>query len=179
MGGVMPAVPGVEAGGEIDGHGSVDGVAEAALPLLLLKGLEEHDPARVEGFDEVERPLDGGGGVVEGGPGLFVVGLDGRPVLGKGEFDAEEGVHVGVGDVVDELANGPTAVAVGGSKLIVAEVLNGVAEVGGQVGKDADGGKADLMRDGLRALEFSDGVPGIEQFGRHWELLCGVKRKVA
>jgi len=167
VGGVMTAVPGVEAGGEIDGHGSIDGVTEAALPLLLLEGLEEHDPASVEGFDEVKGPLGGGGGVVEGGPGLFVVGLDGGPVLGEGELNAEECVHVGVGDVVDELADGPTAVAVGGSELAVAEVLNGVAEMRRQVGKDADGGEAIVDRDGFGALEFSDGVPGVEQLGRH------------
>ncbi len=98
-------------------------MAEAALPLVVGEGLEEHDPAGVEGFDELERPLDGGGGVVQRGPGLLVVGLDGGPVLGEGEANADEGVHVAVGDVVDELADGPAAFAVGGVELGVVRPL--------------------------------------------------------
>ncbi len=95
--------------------------------MLVVKGLEEHDPAGVEGFDEFEGPLDGRGGVVQGGPGLLVVGLDGGPVLGEGEANADDGVHVAVGDVVDELADGPAAFAVWRVELLVAEALDGVA----------------------------------------------------
>ena len=130
VGGVVAGVPGVEEGGELDGAGSHLGVAEASLPLGFVERLEEHDPAGVEGFDDVEGPLDRAGDVVEEGPGVFVVGLDGWPVFGEGELDADDGVHVGVGDVVDELADGPAAVAVGGGELGVVEILDGVAEVG-------------------------------------------------
>ena len=185
VGGVVAGVPGVEAGRELDGDGAAVGMAEAALPLGLVEGLEEHDPAGVEGFDEVEGPLDGGGGVVEDGPGVFVVGLDGGPVLGEGELEAEDGVHVGVGDVVDELADGPAAVTVGGSELGVVEVLDGVAKVGGEIGEDGDGGEAVVAGDGLGRLELADGVPGIVRLGGHarapgWGCQVGdVKRKVA
>ena len=173
VGGVVAGVPGVEEGGEFDGHGAAFGVAEGALPLGFVEGLEEHDPTGVEGFDEVEGPLDRGTGVVEAGPGVFVVGLDDGVVFGEGKFDAEDGVHVGVGDVVDELADGPAAVAVGGSELRVVEVVDGVAEVIGELGEDGDGGEAEVGGGGLRTLEFADRVSGIEQVWRHagWLLL--------
>jgi len=176
VGGVVAGVPGIEEGGEFDGHGAAIGVAEDALPLSLVEGLEEHDPAGVEGFDEIEGPFDGGDGVVEAGPGVFVVGLDGGRVFGEGEFDAKEGVHVGVGDVVDELADGPAAVAVGGSELRVVEVVDGVAEVVGELGEDGDGGEAVVGGDGFGALKLADRVPGIEKVGRHRapvDLWCG------
>jgi len=169
VGRVVAGVPGVEGGGELDGHPAVFGVAEAALPLGLVEGLEEHDPAGVEGFDEVEGPLDGGGGVVEDGPGFFIVELNGGPVFGEGEFDADDGVGVGVSNVVDELADGPAAVAVGCAELGVVEVVDGVAEVGGEIGEDGDGGEAVVGGGGAGALELADGVAGVEQLGGHGE----------
>lgn len=178
MGGVMAAVPGVEAGGELDGHAPVLRVDEAALPLLLLvEGLEEHDPAGVEGFDEVEGPLDGSGGVAEVGPDFFVVGLDSGPVLGECELHAEKGVHVGVGDVVDELADGPAAIAIRSAELVVVEILDGVAEMGGEIGEDGDGGEVVIGRDGLGTLEFPDGVAGIKQLGRHGGAPVGLQEE--
>ena len=72
MGGVMAAVPCVEEGGLLDGHGTALGVHEGALPVGFGERLQEHDPAGVERFDKLEGPLDGRGErVVEVGPGPF------------------------------------------------------------------------------------------------------------
>jgi hypothetical protein len=155
---VVTAVPCVGKGGLLDGLGTVLGMVEAALPLIGGEGLEEHDPAGVEGFDELERPLDGGaGGVVEGGPGLLVIGLDGGPVFGEGEANAGDGVHVAVGDVMDELADGPAVVAVGCVELRVAEAVDSVAELAGEIGDGGDGADYIVAGDRLRRVELADG----------------------
>ena len=57
VGEVVATVPGVEEGGGLDGLGSAVWMLEGALPLLGGEGVEEHDPAGVEGLDEGERPL--------------------------------------------------------------------------------------------------------------------------
>ena len=161
MGEVVAAVPGVEEGDGFDGEAAaVIGMDEAALELVLGEGLEHHDPAGVEAFDELEGPLDwGGGGVMEGGPGFFVVRLDGGPVLGEGEADAGEGVHVAVGHVVDELADGPAAFAVGGGELVVVQAVDGVAKLLGKLGERADGLHAVSEGDtGGREGEAADGI---------------------
>ncbi len=90
---------------------------------------------------ESQARVDGGGaGVGELGPELLVVGLDGGPILGEGEADADVGIHVAVGDVVDELADGPAAVAIGGVELRVVQAGDGGAEIFRQGGEDGDGG---------------------------------------
>ena len=94
-------------------------------------------------------------------PGFFVVGLDGGVVLGKGVADAEEGVHVRIGDVVDELPDCPAAFAVGGIELALAELGDGVAEVFRELGEDGDGGGAIFRGDGGGRAEVADGVAWI------------------
>ena len=160
-------MPAVDHGGELDGLASVFGVVESALPLGFVEGLEEHDPAGVEAFDEFEGPLYGGGAVVEGGPGGLVVGFDGRPVLGQSEADADEGVHVAVCKVVDYLAERPAAGAVGGVQLSVGQALNGVAEFAGQVSEGCDGTEPLVYRDDFGSGKFSNGVARVEIGSRH------------
>jgi len=125
---VMAAVPGVDEGGELNRHRTVFRMNEAALPLLGRKGLKEHDPAGVESFKQFQRPLDGGGRVVQIGPGGFIVGLDGGIIFREGEADADEGVHVAIGEVMDNLPDGPATFAVRGVEVAVVETLNGVTK---------------------------------------------------
>ena len=66
------------------------------------------------------------------GPGGFVVGLDGGPVLSERELEADVGVGVAVGDVMHHLAHGPAAVAIGRVELRVAEARDGRAQALGQ-----------------------------------------------
>ncbi len=131
MGDVMAAVPRVDEGAELNGHGAVVRMLEAALPLLGRKGLEEHHPAGVESFEEFQRPLDGGGGVVQVGPGCFVIRLDGGVVFGESETDADECVHVAIGEVMNDLPDGPAAFAVGGVEVAVAKTFDGVTQLAG------------------------------------------------
>jgi hypothetical protein len=164
---VVAAVPSIDEGSEFNRLRAVFGVAEAALPLGVIEGLEEHDPAGVEGFDELERPLDRGGGVMKGSPGFFVVGFDGGPIFGEGETNADEGVHVAVGDMVDELADGPASIAIGAVELLVVEALDSVAKLAGQVRNIGDGAYTEIRGDGVGLSEFADGVAGIMVEIRH------------
>ena len=166
MGGVVAAVPCVEQGVHVEGHGPTLGVLEAAAELLRGEGLQEHDPAGVEAFDELERPLDwGGAGIVQLGPGFLVVGHDGRPVFGEREAGADGGVGVGVRDVMDELADGPAALAVRGIDLAGVEAVDGIAQVGGELGKNGDGLGEVFGRDDGWTLEAADGIAGVQTAG--------------
>ena len=53
----------------------------------------------------LKRPLWRGERIVQLGPGLFVVGLDGGGVFSQSEAHAEDGVHVRIGYVVNKLAD--------------------------------------------------------------------------
>lgn len=158
MGGVVAGVPGVEGGSFGDGLAAVFGMDEAALPLVFREGAQQEHPAVVQGVEETERELGGRGeGVGEFGPELFVVGLDGGPVLGEGEADADDRVHVAVGDVVDELADGPATVAVRCVELSGAEAVDGGTEGFRQGGEGGDVGRV-VGGVGFGAAESADGV---------------------
>ncbi len=180
VGDVVAGVPAVEEGGVFEVHAAHDGMDEAALPLLFGKVLEEHNQAGMDAFEDLEGPLDGGGVVVEVGPGGLVVGLDGGPVFGEGEAQADDGVHVAVGEVVNDLAGVPAAVAVGDVELGVAETLNSVAKLAGEIGKGGNGSDDFVLGDGLGAVELTNGVAGIEV--RCWHELFldeGYEKKLA
>lgn len=73
---------------------------------------------------------------------MFVVRLDGGLVFSEGEAKANEGIHVRIGDVVDELAYGPAAVAIGGVEMRFAEGVECGKELLGQIADFGDGGLA-------------------------------------
>lgn len=165
MGDVVAGVPGVEGDGFGEGLAAVDGVNVAALPLVFAEGAEEGGPAGVEAVEDVEGGLDGGGaGVGEVGPEFLVVGDDGGPVLGDGEAHADVRVDVTVGEVMDELADGPAAIAVGGIELGIGKAGDGGAEILGKGGEDGDGGGVVGEID-FGAAEFADGEAGIDFCG--------------
>jgi hypothetical protein len=162
VGYVVAAVPAVGEGGQLDGRGAAFGVAVAALPLVVGEGLEEHDPAGVEALEELEGPLDGGCCVAQRGPGGLVVGLDGRPVLGEGEAYSDEGVHVAVGDVVDELPDSPAAFAVGRVEVGVLQAFDSVAQFGWEIGQSSDGAEQLIFGDLFGRGELADGIARVE-----------------
>ncbi len=158
---VVAGVPGVEQCGTFDALRSVFGMNEGALPLFGLERLQEHHPARMQRLDELERPLDGGDRVMEVSPGTLVVGRDGGIVFGECEAHANEGVHVAVGDVVNELADGPAAFAVGRVELGLVELGAGVTQVFGQLGEGPESALQHALRQGLAGvgpLEAADRV---------------------
>src|SRR5579864_5105674 len=97
---------------------AVFGMHEFALPISGLERAEQGDPAFVQGVEKIERWADWGFSVGEFGPTRFEIRLDGGNVLGESELETHEGVHVAIGNVVDRLANGPTARTVGRIKLL-------------------------------------------------------------
>ena len=161
---MVAGVPGVEQRSNFYGLASAFRVNEGAPPLLGLKRLQQYDPARMQRFDELERPLDGGDRVMQIGPGGFVVGHDGGIVFRQCEANADEGVHVAVGNVVDELADGPAAFAVGRIQLDLVELGAGVAQVFGQLGERPQGGLEQAFLKGLassRPVEAADRITGV------------------
>jgi hypothetical protein len=171
MGGVVAAVPGVKGGHFFQGLAAVFGMVVAALPLVFGERAEEEHPAVVQGIEKTERELGGRrASVVEFGPELFIVAFDDGPVLGEGETRTDVSIHVAVGNVMDELADGPAAFAIRGVELDGAEAFDGGAEVlrergeGGQV-RGVVGGI------GFGAAEFADGVARVG--GGGGGLRCG------
>ena len=87
---VVARVPGVEEGGELDGLGAAypGGGSRAATGLSSSDWRSMTQRAWRASMRLRDHSM-GSGGVVEDGPGFFVVGLDGGPVFGEGELDAE------------------------------------------------------------------------------------------
>lgn len=139
---VVLAVPGVELQQLVEGHGAIVGVDELAGEVFGRGEFHHHGPAVVDVFDDGERSVDGEAGVRQQRPGLFVVGLDGGLVLGESPTEAQEGIHVRIGDVVDELAQGPAAFAIGNVELVAIEGGEGGLELLGEVADVGNGGLA-------------------------------------
>ena len=121
-------------------------------------------------FDKLERPLDRGDRVMQVGPGCFVVGHDSGIVFRQCEANADEGVHVAIGDVVDELADGPAAFAVGGVELALVELGAGVAKTFGKLGEGPDCGLNLAFGQrlaGVGPVEAADGVAWVGRSRGH------------
>ena len=113
----------------------------------------------MEGIQDGEaEPERRGDAVGEFGPELFFVGLDRGIVLGEGEAEAAVGIDVAVGDVVDELANGPAAVAIGRGELLVGEAAERLAEFERRVLDHFDGGGALIGIQWTGEDELADGI---------------------
>ena len=174
VGYVVLGVPSVVECGEVELLGAALGVGEGALPLGFGKGLEEHDPAGVNSFDNVERPLGRGCVVVEHGEGGFVVTRNDRQVFRKGLAYAKEGGTVRVSDVMDDLADGPAAFAVGGVYFGHVEMAERLAEKLRHLSKGIDGVAAVLGHDGVGRDENADGIAGIKRgFQGLWSVIGG------
>jgi len=179
VGYVVLGVPGVVERGEVELLGTAFGVGEGALPLCFCEGLEKHDPTGVDAFDDVERPLGRGGSVVKLSKGGFVVAGDDRQVLREGFADAEEGGSVRVGNVMDDLANGPSAFAVGGIDLGHVEMAKRLAEELRHLSEDVDGVAAILGHDGVGRDEKTDGITRIaRRFQVFWSFFLDDGRQL-
>ena len=161
VGYVMDGVPGVVHGGDVQLHGAALRMFVTALELRRRHGLQEHDPTGVDAFEQIDGPLDGSGGVVQFGEGLFVVAGDDGPVFGEGFAEAVEGGHVRVRDVMDDLADGPTAVAVGRVELVVFEVEHRRAKLRWHLTNCFDGVTKIFRRYGFPWGEVADGITRI------------------
>lgn len=124
-------------------------------------------------FEEIDGPLDGSGGVVEFGEGLFVVAGDYGPVFREGLAEAVEGGHVRVRDVMHDLADGPAAFAVGRIELVIFEIAHGLAKLRWHLTNCFDGITKIFRRYCFPRSELADGITGIVSMSiRH-----GISRK--
>jgi len=167
VGDVVAAVPGVESGGFSEGLAAVFRMNITTLPLIALQGSEKQDPAGVQAFENLKRKIDGSGpSIGKIGPELLVVRFDGGPVLGEGEAHADVRVHMAVGEMVNQLADGPAALSVRGIELSVAQAVDGGAQVFRQRG---DGGdvRGVIGEIGFSAAESADRVArvGLSRWG--------------
>ena len=136
-------------------------MVEAFLKICVAHRFEKCDPALMQCREQHKRGLDGPGAVRQFGPGGFIVGLDGWPVLGERQFKADVGVDVAVGDVMDELAHGPSAVAVRRVKLGVAQAFDCGAKLPGKLAQRVDVRGSLVGEGGGRRTKASDRIAKI------------------
>src|SRR5207244_5908435 len=79
---------------------------------LRCHGPQQLEPALVESLEEGQRRANVSvAGILQCRPASFIVGLDGRHVLGQGPLETNVTVDMAVREVMDDLANGPFLVA--------------------------------------------------------------------
>src|SRR5918999_122615 len=109
--------------------------AEVRRPQLP----EQQDPALVQGIEQSERQLHRGGPCVRQlGPACLLVWSYRGLVLSQRELDASVCVEMAVRNMVDHLANGPPAGAVGSVELRCRKSANRGAQVSGCGGDLSD-----------------------------------------
>jgi hypothetical protein len=117
--GVVPAVPRVA--GQRDGERDLAAVLRVQVAtgeVVVAERAQQRRPATVERVEELERDLDRSGrDVPQLGPAGLVVGLYRRRLFGERELEPHVAVEVAVGEMVDDLADGPAAGAVRASEV--------------------------------------------------------------
>lgn len=168
MGGVVAGVPVVEGEGCGQVHAAALGVNKATMEVVFRERQEERDPALMERIDELERDLGGQAAIGEVGPGGFVIGVDGGPVFSEREFEADQADAVAVGDVMDELADGPAAFALGGVELGLIEAIDSGAEALREQAQSLDVSGADAGQSAGRGAEAANGKPEVVKISHGW-----------
>ena len=151
----VPIVDGKIAG---QSHAPAFGMDEALLEVIFRHGLEQADETRVQCVYEDQRAIDGQARVGQARPGGLVVGLDGGPILGERELEADKGIGVAVGEVMHHLANGPAAVAIGRVELRVVEAGDRRAQTLGKQAQSLNVCGAHTGQAGGGRAEASDGI---------------------
>jgi hypothetical protein len=173
---MMVAVPGVERQDPIDVVLAGLGVDEAAREIPCFERAQQGDPARVHGVKQRERDLDGSQfGVFEPGPGVFVVGLDGGHVFREGPLGADVGVELAVGQVVNDLADGPATVAIRRVELFGGEAGDRLAHTQRQPRDLADVAGASLRGGTWVGGKASNRVAGVVRAGLQSRFSVGHK----
>src|SRR5450631_505513 len=100
---------------------AIHGMNETLLEVLFRHRFQQCRPTIVQGLDECQRTFNGCLAVCESCPGGLVIGLDGGPIFGKRELEADKGVGVAIGQMMHRLPHGPAALAVGCVELRIAQ----------------------------------------------------------
>ena len=135
------------------------------LEVLFRHGFEQRNPARVQRVDEDQRAIDGQARVGQARPGGFVVGLDGGPILGERELEADVGIGVAVGEVMHDLAHGPAAVAIGRVELRIAQAADRGAKALGEQAQSFNLRGANAGHAGGGRAEAPDGIAKVFMIG--------------
>jgi len=101
---------------------------------------------------------------VELGEGFFLVAGDDGPVFRESFAEAIGGGHVRVGNMVNELPNGPATCTIGCVELVFVEMAKRFAEQRGHLSKSLNGEAQIFRRDGFGRDKVADRIAGIVRF---------------
>src|SRR5260221_7413786 len=156
----MAAVPGVEKEQPIHGARAVLGMNEHTAKLIGGQRAPETKAAVMQGVEQGQRNFDRSCFCVgQMRPAILIVGLDGRLFFGERETQTDVGVEVAVRNVMDNLPDGPAAVAVRSIELRLREAVYRCAQLGRS------------FRDGLNTL--------LARGGSDFERECELSNRVA
>src|SRR5579871_2988194 len=118
---MMLAVPGIVSEILIEANRATLGMMEGAKKVALAHGFEQPHPTAVKPLQQAQGGLDGHGGRVrKTGPEHFIVWFDRRRLLGKRQLEAHVGVHVAIGQMMNDLPGSPAARPVRRVELLLA-----------------------------------------------------------
>ena len=155
----MTAMPGIEREILIQAHLAEHGMNELAIPIGIAHQAQQAHPAIVQGIEQGERNFDGSiAHVGQLGPFAFGVRFDGGFVFCKRQLEADVGVHVAFGNMMNHLASGPAAGAIGRVELGGRERKCGFAKKARRFSNLRNPLAAVGGGDRLGEREFSNGV---------------------
>ncbi len=148
VGYVVVRVPGVKGQHAVERHRARFGVDVPSLPVLFRHTAHQNNPALVQAIEQssAKRRWACPTTIIQSRPGRFIVRFDDRIRLGERQLETNVRVHVAVGNMMHDLANGPSAFAIRGVELRLAE--SPVTAARNRAGADAT--DVDIPRPGLR-----------------------------
>jgi hypothetical protein len=165
---VVTAVPGVEPESPIEANLAQLRMAKGAGVVRVTEPFKEVGPALVQARKQQERGLDRRrGGVGEFGPGSFLVRLDEWRIFSERQPEARVAINMTVGQVMDDLAHGPTTGTVGRGELRFAETRDGLPQLSRECFELGNPGSALLWSYFRRRLIAADRVAKIFGAGNH------------
>ena len=159
---VVLAVPSVEGDIAIEVDGAEFRMLKLALEVRRFHVTEYDRPPLVQRIDERERNIDREFGVGKIRPCLLIIRLHQWLCFGERKFEADVGVHVTVGDVMNELADCPTLGTIRRIELLIGESVYRGAEFVGNCGDALDVLGAVGLCVGASPFEFSDGIGEVQ-----------------
>lgn len=136
---MMFAMPGVELENVVKDKSAAFGMIERAGEVRCGKGTQQSCPARMQSLDEAEgRFNERGGAVFKLNPAILIVRFDRRFLFGECELAADEGVHVAVRNVMDNLADLPSVRSVRKPELMFCQSGDNRAQLRRKIGDFLD-----------------------------------------
>jgi hypothetical protein len=103
----MQAMPGIKLNAAINGY-SLTPVNVTACKTFLVKRVQQDDPARMQGGEQIYRQFNrSGAGVLSFCLARFIMRFDYRLIFGYRHFEVRESVVVFVCEMMEDLARSP------------------------------------------------------------------------